>query len=250
MYQELRQLGLTKYETKIYHTLLEYGKLPAQDIAKYSGVPPTAVYPNLKSLITKQLLQEFSGKIKIFAALEPETAFASFVEKKKKELFLLQQNLTLQAKQVQHKKELVSRQEVLRLSVGKEASEIIYKNFMSKAKNSLYILGWRMYTVGEKYSWLQRYKQLLQRGVDVRLILTGKPEKQWELIKAYQNTGIKTKYLPLENFSLVICDGKECKITLKSKDLPEKINMHINDKDLAQAMHSYFLMSWEKAGNI
>ena len=250
MYQELRQLGLTKYETKIYHTLLEYGKLNAQDIAKYSGVPPTAVYPNLKSLIAKQLLQEFSGKIKIFAVLEPETAFASFVEKKKKELLLLKVNLTAQAKQVLHKKELTPQKEVLQLSAGKEASEIIYKNFMSKAKNSLYILGWRMYTVGEKYSWLQKYKQLLQRGVDIRLILTGKLEKQWELIKAYQKAGIQIKYLPLENFSLVICDGKECKITLKSKELPEKINMHISDKDLAQAMQSYFLMSWEKAGSV
>lgn len=253
MYQHLRQLGLTKYESKVYRALLEYGQLAAQEIAHYSGVPPTAVYPNVKSLIAKQLVQHFSGKKSTYQALSPEAALSSFVERKKKQLLGIQQEIIQSATQILHSKGASDKSagsEVLQFSLGKEASHALYQEFIATTKTSLYILGWRMYTVGDKYSWLQRYKQLIRKNIDVRVIVTGRQHKQWELVRAYQRAGIEIRYLPLENFSLVVCDGKECKITLKGKNLPEKMNLHIQDTDLAAAMQSYFLMSWEKAKKV
>lgn len=250
MYTELRKLGLTKYETKIYQTLLEYSRLPVQEIAKHSGVPPTAVYPTVKKLLSLGLVQQFAGKVRTFSVAPPETALRMLIERKKSELSGVQQEVIAEAKKRFHQKEIVPRQEVLQLSLGRKASEALYKEFIGKARKSLYILGWRMYTIGDKYAWLRAYKKLIARKVDVRLLLTGQPEKQWELVDAYKKAGMRIRYVPLENFSLVVCDGRDCKITLKSKELPEKINLHLRDKDLAQAMQSYFLMTWEKAREV
>ena len=63
MEEELRKIGLTPYETKIYQVLLSYGRLGAKEIAERSKVPPTAVYPNLKSLISKNLIQKFQDPL-------------------------------------------------------------------------------------------------------------------------------------------------------------------------------------------
>ncbi|MBI2666932.1 hypothetical protein HYX13_04940 [Candidatus Woesearchaeota archaeon] len=109
-----------------------------------------------------------------------------------------------------------------------------------------------MYQVREKYEWLRILQQLVKKGVDVRILLIGTSEhkRETEMIQAYQKAGIRMRYVPLENFSLVIRDGQECKITLKARDLLEKVNVHIQDNDLATAMQSYFLMTWEKAGKV
>ncbi len=106
-----------------------------------------------------------------------------------------------------------------------------------------------MHKVQDKYTFLQNFKDPLKRKVDVRLLLTGGPEKEWDLLAAYKRAGIKIKYFPLEKdkFTLFIVDGEECKMTLKDKSFPEKYNIHVHDSSLAAAMESYFLECWKKA---
>lgn len=250
MYKELRSLGLTSYETKIYRCLLEYGKLNAKDIASYSEVPPTAVYPNLKKLLQKGLLQQFKGEVALFEALPPSLVVPSFVEQEKKKLEELQENIVRQAEQALHSKQIVREREVLQVSYGKPFSSAIYVEALAKVKKSFYIVGWIFLKVGDKYKFLQQFKKVLQRGVDVRILLTGPAEKNWGLIKTYQDAGIKLRYIPLNNFSIVVVDGKECKITLKGGDLPDRVNMHILDDSLANALQTYFLDQWNKAENL
>ena len=63
---ELKTIGLTEYEAKIYKELVKGKKLTAKQLAEQSTVPPTAVYPTLQSLRKKNLIQEFSGEQKQF----------------------------------------------------------------------------------------------------------------------------------------------------------------------------------------
>lgn len=250
MYKELRSLGLTAYEIKIYRCLLEYGKLKAKGIAELSGVPPTAVYPNLKTLQEKGLIQQFKGDVALFQALQPALAVPVFIDQEKKRLAETQENIVVQAEQLFHSKQVVKEKEVLQISHGREFSAAIYFDALKRVQKSFYILGWTFLKVGEKYTLLKEFKKALRRGVDVRILLTGPPDKNWPLLKIYQDADIKLRYIPLNNFSIVVVDGKECKITLKGKDLPEKINMHILDESLANALHTYFLDQWKKAENL
>ena len=195
----------------------------------------------------KRLIQQFKGEVTLFQALPPEVAVPAFIEDEKKRLAEAQEKIIFQAQQLFHSKKIVKEREVLQVSYGREFSAAMYFNALDKVQKSFYILGWLFLKVGEKYHFLTEFKKALRRGVDVRILLTGPPDKNWQLLKTYQDAGIKVKYIYLNNFSIVVVDGKECKITLKGRDLPEKINMHIIDDSLAKALHTYFLDQWEKA---
>ena len=82
----LRELGLTKYECAVYTALLESGELSAKKVAEHSKVPPTAVYPNLLSLVEKRLVQRMKGKVSTFACIPSDQAIIAFLEEKKLEL--------------------------------------------------------------------------------------------------------------------------------------------------------------------
>jgi hypothetical protein len=108
-------------------------------------------------------------------------------------------------------------------------------------------MGWRFERVGDRYNILKGYKKIIKKGIDVRIIITGNYQKNPELINAYKEAGVKLKYFLADNFSIVVLDGNECKITLKNRSLPEKYNLQINDPSLSQALNNYFLDVWKKA---
>jgi sugar-specific transcriptional regulator TrmB len=250
MKDKLKAIGLTDYESKIYLTLLEQGKLNAKKISEISKVPPTAVYPNIKSLHKKNLIQIFDGEVKTFEALHPELSIPTFLEQRRQELYNQEKEIIPLAIELKNKPKIESKvNDILNISTGQAASTQIYYKTIDEAKKSIFIMGWRLHEVKNKYTFLQKFKPALKRKVDIRILLTGRPEKAWELIKAYQRAGIKIKYLPLENdkFTLTICDNKDCKITLKRRDLPEQYNIFIHDISLANAMQSYFLENWNQA---
>jgi len=243
----LKELGLTKYESLIYEVLLKYKRLDARNISKYSNVPPTAVYPNLKSLLNKRLIQELKGEISIFEVLPPSIALDSFIKQKEKSLKNLKNEAIEQSEQLLNKGEFDENKEVMLLTHGKPASAETYIQSFDKAKESYYILGWKFQKVADKYTLLKSFKKMIKRGVDVRIILTGPLDKNWQLIQDYMDEGVKVKYLPLHNFSIFVMDEKECKFTLKDKKLPDRFNIQILDKSLSKAMHFYFLESWKHA---
>ncbi|MDP3729079.1 MAG: helix-turn-helix domain-containing protein [bacterium] len=249
---ELKTLGLTEYEAKIYKELLRGQRFTAKQLAECSTVPPTAVYPTLQSLRKKNLIQEFSGEQKQFEALDPKIAIPAYMENKKKILERNSEIILQEIEQLKKEKTIPFQKEILSLSLGQKASVAIYENMIKKAKKTIYIIGWRMHKIKDKYTFLHHFKEPIKRKVDVRLILTGGSEKAWELIQAYERAGIKIKYLPLEQdkFTMLIIDGEECKITLKDKTFSEKYNIHVHDTSLSLALEMYFKNCWKKAKNI
>ena len=245
--EDLRKLGLSPYETKIYVALLKHGRMPAREIAERSTVPPTAVYPNLKKLKQKNLIQEFSGEIAFFEAVEPNIAIPAFVQQRKKSLEEMESKLVEQAMRLSQDKKFMKAPEVLNISVGREASSSIYFDALKRTSKTYYILGWTFRTTGVKFAKLQHLVEAKKKGIDVRIIVTGSEIKEWSILKEYIKQGIKLRYYPLNNFSLLVVDGKECKITLKNPEYDQKFNIHIKDPSLSGAMQSYFLGVWGKA---
>ena len=246
----MRKLGLSPYETKIYVALLKYGRMPVREIADKSTVPPTAVYPNLKRLLQKNLIQEFSGAVAFFESVEPNIAIPSFIQQRKKSLEAMESRLVEQAMDLSQEKQLFKAPDVLHVSLGREASSSIYFDALKRATKRYYILGWTFRTVGVKFAKLQHLVEAKKKGIDVRIIVTGTQEKEWSIIKEYMKEGIKLRYYPLNNFSLLVVDGKECKITLKNPEYDQKFNIHIKDPSLSEAMQSYFLGVWGKSESL
>lgn len=245
---ELKRLGLTGKEIAVYETLLKLGRCNANKISEYSKVPPTAIYLNLKLLINKGLVQKIDGEMSMFEVIEPSIAIKTLTEKRINELKNTTEEIiprlnSLSSEINEEKKEIAF------LSHGEEASYNITKEMINNAKKSLYMIGWRFKTITHLHDFLRDFNSLVKRKIDVRIIVTDKDPKHKKLIKEYISSGVKIKYFPLENFSVTVRDAKECKITFKDPELPSKINIRINDEDLAKYHNNYFLDLWKRAEN-
>ena len=76
----LEEFGLSKYEAKAYLTMIGKGSLSASEIAYYSNLPRTKVYPTLKKLEKKKLSVISQQNPIICSAISPEEAFDEIVE--------------------------------------------------------------------------------------------------------------------------------------------------------------------------
>ena len=93
-------------------------------------------------------------------------------------------------------------------------------------------------------------KKLTEKNIDFRVIITGNDHGYKEMIKEMLRLNIPVRYLPIDNFSIIINDSKECKISFKNLELPERMNLKINDPDLSSFLNQYFLSLWKKAKDI
>lgn len=70
--KNLKEIGLTKNEAKIYISLIRLGKGTANEVAKESGVTYGRIYEILRSLEQKSLVTLIPDKTKIFIPTNPE----------------------------------------------------------------------------------------------------------------------------------------------------------------------------------
>jgi len=243
----LKEIGLTDYETKAYIAILENGKLNAREIAANSKIPPTSVYPNVKNLVKKGLVQEVKGEISFYEAIPPKKAWDFFLKNKINELEESTKSAVKNLEQIHNKKSFAPSKNPILLSLGIVASSAISTEWMANAKNFVNIMGWGFHKPKNKHKILGKLRNAALRGVDVKLLITDDTNLDEKTINLYKKKNFQIRKAPIRDFSLVICDEKVCKITLKNKQLPDRMNISVEDPSLAKAMNEYFMKKWEEA---
>jgi len=76
----LEEFGLSKYEAKAYVTLVSHGTISASEVAYYSNLPRTKVYPTLLKLEKKRLVIISKSKPIMCTAIAPEDAFDGIIQ--------------------------------------------------------------------------------------------------------------------------------------------------------------------------
>lgn len=84
--QELRKIGLSDKEAKVYLAALELGKAPVQDIAQKAGINRTTTYVMIESLIEKGLMAFFDDKHKKYYNAESPDNIEKIFKKREQEL--------------------------------------------------------------------------------------------------------------------------------------------------------------------
>ena len=75
----LEEFGLSKYEAQAYVALISKGTISASELAYYSDLPRTKVYPTLLKLESKKLAIISKSKPIMCTAIAPEDAFDSII---------------------------------------------------------------------------------------------------------------------------------------------------------------------------
>ncbi|MFC7068073.1 TrmB family transcriptional regulator [Halobaculum lipolyticum] len=84
---DLRDLGLSEYESRAYRALLDVGPATAKELSEASGVPMGRVYDVLNSLERHRLARsQAASRPKKYLAVEPDAALDRLLEERKREL--------------------------------------------------------------------------------------------------------------------------------------------------------------------
>jgi len=244
----LSDLGLSQYEESIYKALIRLGRADAKKISVESAVPITATYPNLKTLAKKGLIQKLEGEIALYDAKDPKLALAAFLDEKKARLN--DRFATAMSEISEIKKSETQQKEPVTISTGREISNKIFLELTQNTKKSLYILGWGFFKTHSDYPMLKELKKLVDQGKDIRLITSHPTPMENNMLREILGIGVSMKKQDIKNFSIVVRDGVETKITLKNPEIGPRVILHIDDPDLSGAMREYFLGIWKKARKV
>lgn len=149
MKQELKEIGLTEGESKVYLSLLKLGSSTVGPIVKDSKVSYSKIYEVLGRLLEKGIISyTVKEKTKYFQAVEP-TRLLEYLEKKEKELKKNKENLKTilpNLQKIKNKKENQESQIFIGINGIKTAYEVLTRN-LSKKDQLLYF-----YVHEEKYA--------------------------------------------------------------------------------------------------
>lgn len=93
----LVQLGLTSYETKAYHALLQRGSSTAPQVAELSGLPRQRVYDVLAALVAKGLASSSPGQAARYSATPPGVVIERLLASRRQELAELERDAAVVA---------------------------------------------------------------------------------------------------------------------------------------------------------
>lgn len=226
--EEMKQLGLNKYEAKAYLKLLEEWPVNGYTLSKNSGVPRSRIYEVLDGLTKKQLVFEKaieSGNV--YYPLEPEMLvkklkknYESIIEHVEKETI----QLFVKSKVQYESKVIAGRQNIFEF-IGL---------LLEKAKDRIDISIWH-----EEYKDLEEYFDgATTRGIKIKGIYFGHDNKFEDVITHRRvATYLKEKD---ERYIIIIIDKKEAITGIISRGEESKVTW-TNDFGAIDIMEDYLV---------
>lgn len=233
--EELKELGLSTNESKVYTTLLEAGKMGAGEVAKFSGVSYSRIYEVLDSLEQKGLVKIVPEKTKKFVPASPKELLD--IVKKKEE------NLVKIKDKIKKMEKLYSSKEVspVVLGYGKKAFYKIVKD-SKECKKYSYGIKW---TSEFRHDWAGETERKLKRGNDIK-VLTRYNSETKKNINEWLKINKNIRKISNDGIAMSVVDDAEVIITL----INANTTLLIKDKAFAKIIKKMFLETYKNAEKI
>ena len=234
--KELRDLGFTDNEVKIYITLLRIGRGKAGRISKESSLERTSTYNALKRLQEKGLVSYvIEANRKVFAVAEPNKILDMFREKEERAKLVI-------PKLEELKKGEEEKENILKFR-GYAGIKTVLNDILKVCKD------------GEEHYIIGSEGQLTQRMPTFAKIFVARKDKKKLHAKVLLRKGrfsdvrskyAKVRFLPqdVQSQSVTNIYGDKVAIILWS-EIPEAII--IDDKSTAETYKLYFEFMWKNA---
>ena len=246
MLDELKKIGLSENEARVYLALLELGSETAQEIAKKAGVKRATTYVQLDALMKMGLVTSFEkGKKSYFRAEDPEHLM-KIAEREKKvareresaleEILPGLGKLYLSAGERPRVRffDGVEGLKTMQAEFLKSGAELVES--FSSADDVAKIFP----KFGEEYE-----PQKIKRKIQSKVIYTsanGSFLKEVDMIALRES-----RYIPPDEFP-VSCDISIYKNTVSISVLRGKIfGILVEGEEIAKSMRSFFKLAWEAA---
>ncbi|HET8720092.1 MAG TPA: helix-turn-helix domain-containing protein, partial [Candidatus Nitrosotenuis sp.] len=166
----LEEFGLSKYEAKAYVTLITRGTISASEVAYYSELPRTKVYPVLLKLQQKKLAILSKSKPVMCTGIAPEDAFDEIVHEQINKVDAMNTLVTRLKKISEESKKTRGAEEKRYFHLHANYVVNQMHTMIAGAKSSIHIMAdsWGLSILAECKEDLL---SVLRRNIDVRLII-------------------------------------------------------------------------------
>lgn len=241
--EQLKSVGLTKNEVKVYVACLQLGSSLASAIAEKSGIYRTIIYDILNSLIGKGLVSyHIKENRKYFHAVSPK-ALTKYLEEKEK--IIQEQKKTIEPLIEQLKKIELPRKEPYSIEVfsGIEGFKTLLEDIIKEGKNYK-MLGYEsLGTKLLKYYFVHWQKRRLEKKIKRKII--AKKKRKQEIGKYPQLT--ETRFLPndYEIPTSVLIYGYKSILFLPLEE--DFVAIKIDSEKITKSFETYFEILWKIA---
>ena len=236
MKQQLKQLGLTNNETKVYLALLKLGSTNAGNIIKKTKLHRNIVYDNLDKLIEKGLTSFVIIKnIKHFE-ITSSNLLKEYIKKQKEEIINKERIVNKILPEINKIRNTERKQEAT-IFKGKKGLKTIFEEItQTKSEILVFGTGWGMKGVMGSY-YTKWHLKLRRNKIKARILL---PENKRDLfLKPFIG-----RYLPKQNIipsTIAVYENKVLNIIWEE----DPMAILIINKKVSESYKSYFEMLWK-----
>jgi len=238
--ENLKKLGFSHNEVKIYLTLLRLGKTKAGELIKETSLQRSVVYSGLEELSIRNLVSQAVIKgVTTYSANDPE----ALVHEAEQQTFLAKK-----VSEVLKEKQQIKEREVVVYEGEDIVKRVADKSLDSKPGSTVYFLGPSKFGVQtnlEKY-WKSYHKKRVEKGIKCKLLYDQSTDP---LIIEERNSLelCEAKYLPLNSempMSFIISDDI-VGMVVPAEHPP--LAFLIKSEKTAEGLKKYFDYLWEQS---
>ncbi len=247
---ELKKIGLTSGEIKIYDALLELGETTRTELAKKSGVSPSKIYDVANRLLEKGIISSVKKQgVLHFSAANPER-LKDFLEVKEEELLKEKKLVDSMLPSLMLKYQMKQEDVDVEVFYGWEGMKTAYSGIVkSLSKGDInYVFGASMgHDSKQADLFFSRYnKQADSSGYKIKVIFNENVRGHSARTDFYTNKNHEVRYLYQDTFT----ELNFYKDTVLFVMLLKKpIVIRVKNKDAADSFKKFFEMMWKLAKN-
>ena len=168
---EMRKLGLTEKEVRVYLAALELGYTSVQEIAKKAQVSRPTAYEIIKSLEKKELISQSEEKSRRYFTAQSPDNLLGILKRQKKELEEKEREFIRIIANLRAKYYLSDKREI-KVYQGKSGLEILLDDFLTTHSKKIYVLARdnKIWPMSQRKAAYQKIKKRLGR-IEVKEII-------------------------------------------------------------------------------
>lgn len=255
-WRRLQQIGLNAYEARSYLVLVGHPRFKALELAARAHVPRQKIYEVLDSLVEKGFAQVVQEKTKLFSAVPPDMAVASYLARR--QLLLqkeaLEQNRLAESLMDDLKSAYSEGQEgrgtldYLRIVNEPSQSGSQYRAMLADVEHEYLEFSRPPYAVDPLDE--QLVKQARSRGVACRLLMEKAPldEAHMARLREYSASGVEVRLANSLPMKLALFDSKQGLIALLDPVItkPAWTSVVFEHEGMGEAMKGLFEEHWRR----
>jgi sugar-specific transcriptional regulator TrmB len=263
--EDLKKIGLTKYEAKAYLFIIKHQIANAKAICRDEDIPYGKIYETLGSLINLGFIEVQNTRPKQYRAIKAAIAFETFISERKKkvetELVDMKEMLQRLGENLSQKNKVTNEDTIfLKIAFGKDIIRMLVESFDNADKDiNMFFMAPLSSEEVEEVSddlviLLPKISSLLKRGLKFRMLQDKHmPQELWDKIRARYRLLDKKNLVRQTDAEIgsffMIMDGETVitRITNPLKYSETFALVKIWSPDLACKLNIEFMELWNKA---